>query len=87
MAHELPQTYLITPSDFDHTVFCDDLRILITIPWHAYVWHWPPAMKLILKGDALREVCHARDVAIVIDSHVLMVERLGLMGFIYPMCA
>ena len=22
---ELPQTYLITPSDFDHTVFCDDL--------------------------------------------------------------
>ena len=30
---ELPQTYLITPADFDHTVFCDDLaRILDTHP-------------------------------------------------------
>ncbi|WP_420863648.1 thiamine phosphate synthase [Algirhabdus cladophorae] len=31
-------------------------------------------------GDALREVCHARDVALVITDHVLMVERLGLDG-------
>ena len=29
---------------------------------------------------AAREVAHARDVAIVIDSHVLLVERLGLDG-------
>ena len=26
--------------------------------------------RILKAGDALREVCHARDVAIVIDSHV-----------------
>ena len=31
-------------------------------------------------ADALREVTHARDVALVIDSHIMMVERLGLDG-------
>jgi len=31
-------------------------------------------------ADALREVTHARDVALVIDSHMLLVERLGLDG-------
>ncbi|MGA0924573.1 MAG: thiamine phosphate synthase, partial [Lutimaribacter sp.] len=31
-------------------------------------------------ADALREITHARDVALVIDSHILLVERLGLDG-------
>jgi len=31
-------------------------------------------------ADALREVTHARDVALVIDTHIQMVERLGLDG-------
>ena len=31
-------------------------------------------------ADALREVTHARDVALVIDSHIQLVERLGLDG-------
>jgi len=31
-------------------------------------------------ADALRVVTHDRDVALVIDSHVMMVERLGLDG-------
>jgi len=31
-------------------------------------------------ADACRMVAHARDVAIVIDNHVMMVERLGLDG-------
>ena len=35
-------------------------------------------------ADALREVTHARDVALVIDSHILMVERLGLDGVHLP---
>lgn len=31
---ELPQTYLITPSDFDQTVLCDDLaRVLDAHPY------------------------------------------------------
>jgi thiamine-phosphate pyrophosphorylase len=35
-------------------------------------------------ADALREVSHARDIPIVIDRHVLMVERLGLDGVHLP---
>lgn len=31
-------------------------------------------------ADALREVTHARDVALVIENHALLVERLGLDG-------
>jgi len=31
-------------------------------------------------ADAIRETCHARDVAIVIDRHFRLVERLGLDG-------
>jgi len=31
-------------------------------------------------ADALREVTHARDVALVIDTHIQLVERLGLDG-------
>ena len=31
-------------------------------------------------ADACREVTHARDIALVIDTHVMMVERLGLDG-------
>ena len=31
-------------------------------------------------GDLCRDICHAHDVPIVIDSHVQMVERLGLDG-------
>lgn len=31
-------------------------------------------------ADALREVTHARDVALVIERHVLLVEKLGLDG-------
>jgi thiamine-phosphate pyrophosphorylase len=35
-------------------------------------------------ADALREVSHARDIPIVIERHVLMVERLGLDGVHLP---
>jgi len=35
-------------------------------------------------ADACRAVAHARDVAIVIDTHLLLVERLGLDGVHLP---
>ena len=31
-------------------------------------------------ADGMREICHAHDVAIVIESHMLLVERFGLDG-------
>ncbi|MGL4235797.1 thiamine phosphate synthase, partial [Tabrizicola sp.] len=35
---------------------------------------------LMRAADAAREVAHARDVAVVIDNHLILAERLGLDG-------
>ncbi|MTJ03607.1 MAG: thiamine phosphate synthase [Sediminimonas qiaohouensis] len=86
-APEAPQIYLITPPQIDLNTFPDLLaRMLDT--------HEIACLRLALSsadedhiaraGDALREVAHARDVAIVIDTHLLMVERLGLDGVHLP---
>lgn len=37
-------------------------------------------ISMIRAADALREIAHQRDVPVVMDSHVLMVEKLGLDG-------
>lgn len=78
-----PQVYLITPPEIDLEVFPDRLATLLDATQIACV-------RLALSSrdedhvaraaDALRAVAHARDVALVIESHVLMVERLGLDG-------
>ena len=86
MAQDELTNYLITPSDFDHTVFCDDLaRVLDAHPVACVrmALATRDETRILKAGDA-GEVCHARDVAIVIDSHVLMVERLGLDGVHLP---
>jgi thiamine-phosphate pyrophosphorylase len=36
--------------------------------------------KLLRAADAVREVAHAHDVALVIDTHVVLAQRLGLDG-------
>lgn len=80
---EQPQIYLITPPEFELSQFPSQLaRVLDT--------HQIACVRLALAtrdedrisraADALREVTIARDVALVIDSHILMVERLGLDG-------
>ncbi|WP_096784456.1 thiamine phosphate synthase [Rhodobacter sp. CZR27] len=78
-----PQIYLITPPEIDLEVFPDRLARVLDATEIA-------CLRLSMAGkdedriartaDALREVAHARDVALVIENHVLMVERLGLDG-------
>jgi thiamine-phosphate pyrophosphorylase len=78
-----PQIYLITPPELDLEVFPDRLAALLDTTDIACV-------RLALSSrdedhiaraaDALRAVAHARDVALVIEAHVLMVTRLGLDG-------
>jgi len=78
-----PQIYLITPPELDLEVFPDRLAALLDATDIACV-------RLALSSrdedhiaraaDALRAVSHARDVALVIEAHVLMVTRLGLDG-------
>jgi len=78
-----PQIYLITPPAFDLETFPD--RIAGVLDDHEIA-----CLRLSLAtsdedfvaraADALREVAHRRDVPIVIERHVLLVERLGLDG-------
>lgn len=80
---EQPQIYLITPPEIELSSFPDLLARILDA-------HDIACLRLVLStkdedrvaraADALREVTHARDVALVISDHMLLVERLGLDG-------
>ena len=78
-----PQLYLITPPEFDLEVFPNQLSTVLDAADVA-------CLRLSLSSrdedhvaraaDAVREIAHRRDIAIVIEHHVQLVERLGLDG-------
>lgn len=78
-----PQIYLITPQSFTPDDFAPQLA-------HVLDGTDIACLRLALAGededtlaraaDACREVAHARDVPLVIDRHIQLVERLGLDG-------
>ena len=84
---ERPQITLITPPAFDPEEFAPRLASALDATEIA-------CLRLSLAtrdqdaqaraADACREIAHARDVAIVIDTHLLLVERLGLDGVHMP---
>lgn len=80
---EQPQIYLITPPSFALSQFCETLAGVLD---HTDIACIRLAMAsqdeddIARAADALREVAHARDVALVIADHVLLAERLGLDG-------
>ncbi|MGB3316007.1 MAG: thiamine phosphate synthase [Albidovulum sp.] len=81
--NDRPQIYLITPPDFDLEVFPDRLAAVLDAEGIACI-------RLALAGgdedrigraaDAVRQVAHDRDVAVVIETHLKLVERHGLDG-------
>ena len=78
-----PQIYLITPPEFDLAVFPDRLAAVLDSAEIACIrlsLATRDEDRIARSADALRSVAHARDVAIVIETHILMVERLGLDG-------
>lgn len=78
-----PQLYLITPPAFDIDVFPDLLaEILDGIAISCVRLDLASRDEDIVSraADALRDVAHARDVALVIAEHLLLAERLGLDG-------
>jgi len=84
---ERPQIYLITPSEVELSSFPALLgRILDSaeIACVRMALSTRDEERLSRTGDALREVAHARDVALVIAEHGLMVDRLGLDGVHLP---
>ena len=80
---ERPQIYLLTPPEFELSAFPARLDEVLDA-------HQVACLRLTLAtrdedriaraADAVREIAHAHDVALVIDSHVGLVERLGLDG-------
>lgn len=78
-----PQIYLITPTEIDLAVFTPQLASVLDAHPVACVrlaLSTKDEVDLSRAADALREVTHARDVALVVTDHLLMVERLGLDG-------
>ncbi len=78
-----PQLYLITPPAFDLDAYPEQLaRVLdgADIACLRLSLATRDEDLIARAADALREVAHARDVAIVIERHALLVERLGLDG-------
>ena len=78
-----PQIYLITPPDLDLAVFPDRLAAVLDSADIACIRLSLASHdedRIARVADALRGVAHARDVALVIETHILMVERLGLDG-------
>ncbi|WP_299198741.1 thiamine phosphate synthase [uncultured Tateyamaria sp.] len=82
-APEQPQIYLLTPPVFELSVFPDQLASVLDA-------HDVACIRLALAtrdedrisraADACREVAHANDVAIVVNDHTQLAERLGLDG-------
>ncbi len=78
-----PQIYLVTPPDFDLGRYPQTLAsVLDAVPVAclrlALASH--DEDRLTRAADAVRGVAHAADVATVIDTHVVLAERLGLDG-------
>lgn len=82
-APETPQIYLVTPASFEIEPFAASLAAVLDAHEVACVRLAIAARdadELGRAADTLRAVCHARDVAIVVDNHVGAVERYGLDG-------
>ena len=78
-----PQIYLLTPPDFELSGFPDRLaEVLDThdIACLRLALATQDEDRLARAADAVRTVAHDRDVAVVIDTHIALAERLGLDG-------
>lgn len=82
-----PNLYLITPPEVDLETFPNALQSVLDATEVACLRLSLSTQDegLICKtGDLLREIAHARDIPLVMDSHVVLAERLGLDGVHLP---
>lgn len=82
-APDHPQIYLITPPEFELASYPDRLAACLDRTEVACVRLTLATRdedRIARAADALRDITLQRDVALVIDSHILLVERLGLDG-------
>jgi thiamine-phosphate pyrophosphorylase len=82
-ADDRPQITLITPPTFDPETFSTRLAHVLDgadIACLRLSLATKDEDTLMRAADAAREAAHARDVAVVIDNHLILAERLGLDG-------
>lgn len=80
---ETPQLYLITPSEFELSTFPDVLARTLDMHSVACVrldLATRDQDRIARAADALREVTHDRDIALVLSDHTALADRLGLDG-------
>ncbi len=78
-----PQIYLVTPPEFDLSSFPARLETVLQgaeIACLRLSLATHDEDRLTRAADAIREVAHRADVALVIDTHVVLAKRLGLDG-------
>ena len=83
MAEDTPQIYLITPRRIALQDFPDTLARMLDETEIACVrlaLDLQDEDEVARAADAVRPICHARDVALVIEDHYKLVRRLGLDG-------
>jgi thiamine-phosphate pyrophosphorylase len=82
-ADDRPQITLITPPTFDPDTFAERIGQVLDgaeIACLRLSLGTRDEDILMRAADAAREAAHARDVAVVIDNHLILAERLGLDG-------
>ena len=80
---ERPQIYLLTPPAFELSTFPDRLSEVLDsfeVACLRLALATTDEDALSRAADAVRSIAHERDIALVIDSHVGLAERLGLDG-------
>ncbi|MBL4917520.1 thiamine phosphate synthase [Szabonella alba] len=80
---ERPQIYLVTPPAFSLEEFPDRLSAVLDAVEVACLRLSLASRdedEITRAADKLREIAHSRDLAIVLDDHVLLADRLGLDG-------
>ncbi|MEO0372895.1 MAG: thiamine phosphate synthase, partial [Pseudomonadota bacterium] len=80
---DTPQIYLITPPEIELSRFpaqLDDVLKAHDVACVRLALSTHDEAELSRAADACRELTHARDVALVIETHFVLAERLGLDG-------
>lgn len=80
---QTPQIYLITPPEFELSSFPTTLAQIMDAVEIACLRLSLAAQDeddVARAADLLRETCHERDIPLVLDTHVRLVEKLGLDG-------
>lgn len=83
MSEDRPQLYLATPPSFDLDVFPQLLARVLGAHEIACLrlgMATKDEDKVMRAADAVRQVAHEFDVALVIENHIALVERHGLDG-------